>query len=106
MFYWLFTEGRGALGGCAPSVSDTLYACLVSAMLGQASSVPVKRKAHPAGNAGRNCSHFVVVLGVSAVYLMLWATWRLTCVDGNPQWFCAPAGAPSSVSTVRLFMLA
>jgi len=110
MFYWLFTEVRGLLGGfLGPLMCLTLLMpIMVSALLGAGiqrthetqGSIDWKRIAHL-------MTYGIVLIGISTLYLMLLGNLAIQPVRGRQ----APInsfvqflnGAPSNVNAIRLF---
>ncbi|MCA0453937.1 MAG: type IV secretory system conjugative DNA transfer family protein [Chloroflexi bacterium] len=110
MFYWLFTGGRALLGGClAPLLCLTLLApVIVSAILGAG----IQRTNEAQGTSGwkraaKFFAHLIVLLGVSAVYLMFVGNMAVQPLRGrqSPTGFVQfLTGAPSNVDAMRLFL--
>ncbi|MBZ0274579.1 MAG: type IV secretory system conjugative DNA transfer family protein [Anaerolineae bacterium] len=110
MFYWLFTEGRGLLGGClAPLLCLTpLTPLVVSALLGagiQRTSEGQKLSGWKRG--AKLFAHAIVLLGVSALYVTLLGDMAVQPLRGRQtangliQFL---TGAPPNVDATRLFL--
>jgi len=110
MFYWLFTEGRALLGGClAPLLCLTFTApIIVSAILGAG----IQRASEPQQVMGwkrtaKILVQIVVLLGLSAVYLILLGDMAVQPARGRQTangFIQVLTGAPKNVDTMRLFM--
>lgn len=110
MFYWLFTEGRALVGGClAPLLCLTFSApIMVSAVLGAG----IQRTNETQGTSGwkrgaKFFTHIIVLLGVSAVYLMLLGDMAVQPLRGRQPingFVQLLTGAPPNVNAMRLFM--
>ncbi|MBA3869975.1 MAG: type IV secretory system conjugative DNA transfer family protein [Anaerolineae bacterium] len=110
MFYWLFTEGRTLLGGClAPLLCLTLLApIVVSALLGAG----IQRTSDaPSGMSWKRgaqlLAYGVVLLGVSALYLILLGTVAVQPIRGRQvtsRFVQLLNGAPPNVNAMRLFL--
>src|SRR3954468_14019685 len=110
MFYWLFTEGRTLLGGClAPLLCLTpLTPIIVSALLGAG----IQRTSDPQRGMGWRrgaelLTYVVVLLGVSALYLMLLGSLAVQPMRGRQTmsgFIQILNGAPNNVNAMRLFL--
>ncbi len=110
MFYWLFTEGRAALGGClAPLLCRIPLVPLLAAALMGAS---IRRTDQPKQStrydrALRLLAHGIVSLGIAALYLSLmgdFAIHHATVPPVKNGFIAAVAGGPPTLNRMRLFM--
>lgn len=110
MFYWLFTEGRGLLGGClAPLLCLTpLTPLVVSAMLGAGIQRTSEGQRLSGWKRGAKLfAHLVVLLGVSALYVTLLGGMAVQPVRGRQTangFVQFLTGAPPNVDATRLFL--
>ncbi|MBI1282215.1 MAG: type IV secretion system DNA-binding domain-containing protein [Anaerolineaceae bacterium] len=110
MFYWLFTEGRTLLGGCLlPLLCLTpLTPIIVSALLG-AGIQRTSDSQHGMGwrRGTQLVTYGVVLIGVSALYLMLLGNIAVQPMRGRQTasgFIQFLNGAPSNVNAMRLFL--
>ncbi len=110
MFYWLFTEGRAALGGClAPLLCLVPVIPIMAAALMGAS---IRRTDQPKQSTRRDLvlrmlAHGIVSLGMTALYLTLmgnFAIHRATGPQINNGFITAVAGGPPTINRMRLFI--
>ncbi len=110
MFYWLFTEGRAALGGCvAPLLCLIPFVPVLTAALMGAS---IRRTGEEKQTTRRDLVlrllvHLVVSLGVTALYLTLMSDFairhtRVPQIDSG--FITALTGGPTTIHRTRLFM--
>jgi len=110
MFYWLFTEGRSALGGCLmPLVClIPLAPVIAAALLG----VSIRRTDEEKQNTRRDLvlhllAHGIVSLGIVALYLALmgdFAIHHATMPQVDNGFITSMAGGPPTINRMRLFM--
>ncbi len=110
MFYWLFTEGRTALGGClVPLLCLIPLAPVITAALMGAS---IRRTDQDKQNTRRDLvlrllAHLFVMLGIAALYLTLmgdFAIRRATVPQVDRGFIAAVTGGPMTINRMRLFM--
>jgi len=110
MFYWLFTEGRAAPGGCLmPLVClIPLAPVFAAALLG----VSIRRTDEEKQNTRRDLvlhllTHLIVSLGIVALYLSMmgdFAIHRATVPQVDNGFITLMAGGPPTINRMRLFM--
>ncbi len=110
MFYWLFTEGRAALGGClAPLLCLIPLAPVIAAGL---MGVPIRRTDQEKQSTRRDLvlrllAHIIVTLGIAALYLTLMgdsAIRRSAVPQVNNGFIATVTGGPPDIHRTRLFM--
>jgi hypothetical protein len=110
MLYWLFTEGRDALGGClAPLLCLTpIVPVLIAALLGPSiRRTDQERQSTRREVVLRLLAHLVVTLGVTAIYLTVmsdFALRRATFPQVDSHFITAVTGGPPTINRMRLFM--
>jgi len=110
LFYWLFTDGRAARGGCL-----TPLVCLVpltpviaAALMG----VSIRRTDEEKQNTRRDLvlhllAHLVVSLGIAVLYLSMmgdFAIRRAAMPQVDNGFMTSMAGGPPTINRMRLFM--
>ena len=110
MFYWLFTEGRAALGGClTPLLCLIPLAPVIAATLMGAS---IRRTDEEKQNTVQDhvlrlLAHLIVSLGIAAIYLTLMSNFAIkhTRIPQVDQGFITTVtGGPPDIHRTRLFM--
>jgi len=110
MFYWLFTEGRAALGGClAPLLCLIPLAPVIAAALMGASirRTDEEKQSTARDHVLRLLAHLTVSLGIMAIYLTLMSNFAIkhTRIPQVDQGFITTVtGGPSDIHRARLFM--
>ena len=110
MFYWLFTDGRAALGGCVvPALClIPLAPILTAALLGASIRRTGDERQHTARDRVlRIVAHGIVSLGIMALYLTLMGDFAIrytTIPQSDSGLIAAITGSPPPVHRTRLFM--
>jgi len=110
MFYWLFTEGRTALGGClAPLLCLIPLAPVIAIALMGASirRTSEEKQSTTQDHVVRLLAHLIVSLGIAAIYLTLISSFAIqhTRIPQPDQGFITTiTGGPSDIHRARLFM--